>query len=177
VKPAVLVSLLLAATAAAEPRPGPVAIVGQIGWYHGLAVGGELRLGNAGLRASGGANLIILTLVDADTYSLSSIEVFGTGQLNADAYLFFPLQGGADLGLSVGAKYNTLLGFGIGGAFEVRKQLRPRLGLGVSVGLVYYPDGADRLVEKEGFPPDVEFNFPFGAGLQGGGGVALTFDL
>ena len=174
-----LLPLFVVATAsAAEPTPhAPLALIAQVGWYHGLAAGADLRLGNGGLRATAGGNLIILTIVDAETYELSSVEAFGTGQINGDAYLLFPLDGGAELGFSFGGKYNTLLGVGVGGAFEVRKQLSPRFGFGVSVGLVYFPDGEERLVENEGYPPGVEFNVPFGAAFQGGGGVSIHYEL
>jgi hypothetical protein len=159
-------------------RAGPLALVGSLGWYDGAAVGAELRLGPVGARVTGGGNLIMLTVRDADDEEIDSFHVFGTGQVNADLYAFpLRLDNGLELGLSGGARYNSLLGVGFGGALEGRRQLGPRFGLRVALGFTVYPEGDDRLVEKEDFPPGTEFNFPLGASLQGGAQVALTYDL
>jgi len=179
-KPRLVSSVLLATTAtialsaapalAQEPavshhHPGPVALVASLGWYDGAAVGAELRLGPVGARATAGGNLIMLTVSDSETEEIDSFHAFATGQGNADLYAF-PVR--FDNGLELGVS---------GGALEARRQLGPRTGLRAALGFTVFPDGEDRLVEKEDFPADAEFNFPLGAGLQSGLQVALTYDL
>ena len=192
-KPRLVSSVLLATTAtialsaapalAQEPavsqhHAGPVALVATLGWYDGAAVGAELRLGPVGARASAGGNLIMLTVSDSETEEIDSFHAFATGQGNADLYAFpIRFDNGLELGVSAGGRFNTLLGLGFGGALEARRQLGPRTGLRAALGFTAFPDGEDRLVEKEDFPADAEFNFPLGAGLQGGAQVALTYDL
>ena len=164
--------------AVAEHRASPLALVASLGVYEGAAVGAELRLGPVGVRATGGGNLTMLSVRDAGDDEIDSFHIFATGQGNADVYAFpLHLSGGLEFGLSAGARYNTLLGVGYGGALEARRQLRDRLGLRVALGVTFFPDGDDRVVEKEDFREDSEFNAPFGAGLQTGAQVALTFDL
>ncbi len=164
--------------AVSQHHAGPLALVASLGWYDGAAVGAELRFGPIGARATGGGNLVMLTVSDSDTEEIDSFHAFATGQANADVYAFpLRLDNGLELGLSGGARFNTLLGLGFGGALEARRQLGPRMGLRVALGFTIFPDGEDRLIEKEGFPADAEFNFPLGAGLQSGLQVALTYDL
>lgn len=164
--------------AIAQHRPGPVALVGSIGWYNGAAVGAEFRLGPLGARLTGGGNLTMLAVSNADDEEIDSFHIYATGQGNADLYAFpLRLDNGLELGLSAGARYNTLLGVGFGGALEGRRQLGPRMGLSVSLGLTVFPDGEDRVIDKKDFPPGAEFNFPLGAGVQSGIQLALTYDL
>jgi hypothetical protein len=164
--------------AISERRAGPLALVATLGWYDGAAVGGELGLGPVGARLTGGGNLTMLTVSDADTHDIDSFHAFATAQANADLYAYpVRLDNGLELGLSAGARYNTLLGTGFGGALEARRQLGPRLGLRAALGFTVFPDGEDRIVAEEDFPPDADFNFPLGAGFQSGLQVALTYDL
>jgi hypothetical protein len=161
-----------------QHRPGPLALVATLGWYSGAAVGGEFRLGPLGLRLTGGGNLTMLTVSDADDHEVDSFHIFATGQGNADLYAYpIRLDNGLELGISAGARYNSLLGVGYGGALEGRRQLGPRTGLSASFGVTVFPDGEDRVIDKKDFPSDVDFNFPLGAGVQSGIQVALTYDL
>ncbi len=159
-------------------RPGPLALVAELGWRSGAAVGAELRAGSLGARLTGGGNLVMLSVSDADSHELDSFEIFGTGQLNAEVFAFpVHLDGGTQLGLSAAYRYNSLLGGGYGGGVEAQRQIGERSALRVSAGLTYFPDGDDRLMDREEFPDDVDFNFPLGASLQGGLDVAFTYDI
>jgi hypothetical protein len=171
-------SALAQEPAVSEHHAGPLALVASIGWYDGAAVGAEYRLGPVGARVTGGGNLTMLTVSSDDDEDIESFHVFATGQGNADLYAFpIHFSGGLELGLSAGARYNTLLGVGFGGALEARRQLGPRLGLRAALGTTIFPDGEDRVIEKEDFPADAEFNFPLGAGVQSGLQISLTYDL
>jgi hypothetical protein len=163
---------------ATAPEASPLALVAEIGDRSGAAVGAELRFGSVGARLTGGGNLVMVSVSDADTHELDSFQIFGTGQLNGEAFAFpIHLDGGTELGLSVAYRYNSLLGSGYGGGLEAQRRIGQRSTLRVSAGLTFYPDGDDRLIEREELPEDVDFNFPLGATVQGGLDVALAFDL
>ncbi|HEU5059241.1 MAG TPA: hypothetical protein VFU21_22065, partial [Kofleriaceae bacterium] len=129
-----LVSLVAVAPARAQeidsrPRPGPLALHGEIGQVGGAAVGGELRLGPAGLRATAGGNFILVVVSEPD-YGFGSVEGFGAWQVNGELFLFpIRLAGGNEIGFSLAARHSSLLGTGGGASVELRRQLRARLGL------------------------------------------------
>jgi hypothetical protein len=166
-------------TATATARaPSPLALVAELGWRSGAAIGAELRAGSVGARLTGGGNLIMLSVQDADSHELDSFEIFGTGQVNGEVFAFpIHLDSGTELGLSLAYRYNSLLGSGYGGGFEAQRRVGERSTLRVSAGITYYPDGDDRLMDREEFPDDVDFNFPLGASLQGGLDIALAHDI
>jgi len=167
-----------APAAATAQKASPLALVGTIGWRSGAAVGAELRAGSLGARVTGGGNVIMVSVSDAESHELDSFQVFGTGQLNTEAFAFpIHLDGGTELGLSVAYRYNSLLGSGYGGGLEAQRRIGDRETLRVSTGLTFFPDGDQRLMDRKEFPDDVDFNFPLGSTIQGGIDIALAHDL
>lgn len=177
-----IVSVVAVAPAHAEeidsrPRPGPLALRAEAG-LGGVAVGGEIRFGMAGLRATGGGYLVSALVSEADTHEIDSFEIYGTWQLNGELFLFpVRLASGNEIGFSLALRRSGLLGTGGGVAFELRRQLRPRLGLSVSGGFAIFPDGDERIRDQKELGPGVDLNYPFGAGLQTGATVGLNLDL
>jgi len=170
--------LVIAGRAAAQTppqAPGPdMAFVAQMGWYHGAAVGAEVRWGNLGLRASGGINLIFeshMTRYVSDGVGGSNLHL--TLQANGDGYVFVDV-GAVDLGLSAGYRFNSKLGNGAAAALELRGRLSAEVGLGMSLGLAYYPWGEERLVESEYPEGDTSFDY---AAVQAGLSISLTYDV
>jgi hypothetical protein len=179
-----IVSLVAVAPANADeidsrPQPGPLALRGEFGQQSGAAIGAELRLGPVGLRATAGANLILVLVKDPDEDdALGSFEAFGGWQVNGELFWFpFRMTSGNQIGFSAAVRHSTLLGTGGGASVELRRQLRPRLGLSVAGGLTIFPDGEEGVIEEGELDPDVQLNDPFGVEAQLGATVGLTFDL
>ena len=160
-----------------RPQPGPVALRAELGQVGGAAAGGEIRVGPAGLRLTAGANLILVIVTLPDSYALGEVEVFGSWQLNGELFLFpFRVANGNEIGFTLAARYNSLLGPGGGVGVEVRRQLRSRLGLSIGGGLTIYPDAEDRVLEEGDHGADVHLNDPFGVEAQFGATVGLNLD-
>ena len=162
-----------------RPQPGPLALRAELGEGTGAAIGAEIRLGSAGLRATAGANAILVFVKDPDDDdSLGSLEVFGGWQVNGELF-WFPIRmtSGNEIGFSAAVRHSTLLGTGGGAAVELRRQLRRRLGLSVAGGLTFFPDGEEGVIEEGDLDPDVELNDPFGVEVQLGATVGLNLDL
>lgn len=161
-----------------EPSAGGLALAAELGWITGAAVGGELRFGPLGARVTGGGNAVPILVSDPDTHTLDSFHLYATGQLNANIFLL-PIRtaNGAEIGMEGGYCYNTLLGGGVLVAVEARRAIKDQLTLYALFGVSYYPKGEDRAIEKKGLPPDADFSFPFGAGIQSGLNVGLTYSL
>lgn len=160
-----------------RPRPGPLALRAEAG-LGGVAAGAELRLGVAGLRATAGGYLGSILVSDGDTHEIDSFDLYGTWQVNGELFLFpLRLAGGNEIGFSLALRHSGLLGTGGGIAFELRRQLRRRLGLSIAAGFSIFPDGDERVREEKEYGPEVDLNYPFSADLQSGATVGLTFDL
>jgi hypothetical protein len=161
-----------------RPQPGPLALRAELGQESGAAIGAEVRLGPAGLRATAGANAILVFVKDPDDDGLGSLDVFGGWQVNGELF-WFPIRmtSGNELGFSAAVRHSTLLGTGGGAGVELRRQLRQRLGLSVSGGLTVFPDGEEGVIEQGELDPDVQLNEPFGVEVQLGATIGLNLDV
>lgn len=138
----------------------------------GVGVGGQLRIGNAGVRLSLGY-LPQLFIIDDDPEDeeFPRFKVASTVQLNVDTFYLF---GNSEKGASLDYRYNSLLGHGVGVAYRSNFELSGAR-FELSVPVIYYPSGAERVREKYGLASGAHVNFPFGAGIDYGVGVAWLF--
>lgn len=154
-------------------RSPALGIAADIGFYNGVGAGGQVTAGMLGLRATAGWNLVLVTA--GDEAEVDSIHAFSTGQLNADL-LLLPIQPrpGVQLGAALGYKYNTLLGHGVGLAFDAQLARSRSLSWHLIGGVAYYPSGDERVRDREDLSGS-DLNFPFGSGLQSGASFGITF--
>lgn len=134
----------------------------------GFGAGGQLRLGAFGLRASVGYEpLLFIVDDDPQDRTFGDVEFSNSAQLNVDTLLFTK----AEIGGSIGYRYNTLLGHGVAVAYQSMFDLWGQR-FSFSIPLMYFPDATDRVREEHALSPDQRINFPFGAKVQYGIGVA-----
>jgi hypothetical protein len=138
----------------------------------GVGIGGQLRIGHAGVRMSFGY-LPQLFIIDEDPEDeeFPRFEVASTVQLNFDAFYLF---GSSEKGASLSYRYNSLLGHGVGVAYRSYFELSGAR-FELSVPVIFYPSGSERVREHYGIPESAHVNFPFGAGIDYGIGVAWLF--
>jgi hypothetical protein len=144
-----------------------------------LAAGAQWNLGVFALRGSFGYFPLVLS-VDDDVFddNAPSYEVLHSYQLNADAaYYFWAPAKSSRLGLSFGYRYNSELAHGAAVGLQVEADVSKSLAVMVLFALSMYPDGDDRARQALNESSEAKFNFPFGAGLQGGLGIGMRFNL
>ncbi len=147
----------------------------DIGAYSGF--GGGVRAGTrtAGVEGSYGWLPILIALQNTPADS-PHFEFFSTGQANAAVYwLFFKPGPRADAGLTLGWKYDTLLGHGAGVGGYAQVDLTRALALHVYGGLSIYPRGEPRLRDTAAIPDDAGFAFPSPNFQLGAGGGLVLF--
>src|SRR6185295_151454 len=155
-----VVAARASATGAEDASPGADSAVVQppaprVSWKalvllhvaDGLGVGGQLRVGNTGLRASV-AYVPQYFIVDKDPWDdkFAHFELAQTAQLNVDAFHLF---GDSERGVSLSYRYSTLLGHGLGGAYQSFVVLGGARFV-LSVPVIYYPAARDRLEREFG---------------------------
>jgi hypothetical protein len=154
-----------------RPEGGDVHLNGLVlvHFGDGLGAGGQLRIDGFGLRATLGYEpLLFLVDDDPQDQTFGAVEFSHSAQLNLDSLL---LASKSEIGASLGYRYNTLLGHGVAVAFQSMFDLwRQRFAF--SIPVMYFPDGTERVRDEYGLSRDYEINFPFGAGIQYGIGVA-----
>jgi hypothetical protein len=138
----------------------------------GVGIGGQLRIGNAGVRLSLGY-LPQLFIIDDDPgdEEFPRFQVASTVQLNVDTFYLF---GNSEKGASLDYRYNSLLGHGVGVAYRSNFELSGAR-FELSVPVIYYPSGSERVRKEYDLAADARVNAPFGAGLDYGIGVAWLF--
>lgn len=134
----------------------------------GLGAGGQLRIGGLGLRATLGYEpLLFIVDDDPQDTTLGDFKLAHSAQLNLDGLLLTR----SEVGASVGYRYSTVLGHGVAVAFQSMFDLwRQRFAF--SIPVMYFPAGTARVRDRYDLSADHEINFPFGAGIQYGIGVA-----
>jgi hypothetical protein len=147
----------------------------DVGPYTGGALGAQVGVSGLGLRASAGWNPLLVSTTAPDTLRTSSLHVFSTGQVNVDAFaLPFRSASGALVGGSAGYKYNSVLGHGASVAFDAQLVRSRRVRWHFQAGVVYYPDGTERVSAERAIPQGDHISFPFGARWQAGASIGLA---
>lgn len=138
----------------------------------GIGGGGQLRAGAFGLRATVGYETMFF-IADEDTSDtkMGSFEFADGLQLNVDALLVF---GASERGGSLGYRYSTVLGHGVAVAYQSTFDAWGERFV-FSVPFIYFPEGTERARKELGLSTQHRINFPFGAGLQYGMGMAWMF--
>jgi hypothetical protein len=138
----------------------------------GVGAGGQVRYENAGLRASF-AYQPQYFVVDKDPWDdeFARFEFANSVQLNVDAFYLF---GESEKGASLSYRYSTLLGHGLGVAYQSYVDLAGAR-LALSIPVIYYPAASERVRSELGLKGDERINFPFGPGVEYGIGVAWLF--
>lgn len=159
----------------APPPPSPALRVRGLLLLHtadGVGAGGQLRLDNLGLRASV-AYQPQHFLVDDDPVDdeFARFELAHSAQLNLDAFYLF---GKSEKGVSLSYRYSTLLGHGLGAAYQSYIEIAGAR-FELSTPVVYYPAARERVRDALGVYGDEQVNFPFGPGLEYGVGFAWLF--
>jgi hypothetical protein len=159
----------------ATRTPGaPVSFKGLILLHvaDGVGAGGQLRSGNTGVRVSF-AYLPQHFIIDKDPWDeeFARFELANTAQLNVDAFQLF---GQSEKGVSLSYRYSTLLGHGLGLAYQSYLELGGQR-FALSVPVIYYPKGEQRVQREFGLQGGERINFPFGPGIDYGIGLAWLF--
>jgi hypothetical protein len=157
------------------PRPEPKLQLQGLVLLHvadGVGAGGQLRFGNFGLRASV-AYQPQHFIVDEDPADdeFPRFELKHSAQLNLDALCLF---GASERGASLSYRYSTLLGHGLGAAYQSYVDLAGAR-FALSIPVVYYPAASERVRRELGLSGGERVNFPFGPGFEYGIGVAWLF--
>jgi hypothetical protein len=138
----------------------------------GVGAGGQVRYENVGLRASI-AYQPQYFVVDKDPWDdeFARFEFANSAQLNLDA---FYLVGESEKGASLSYRYSTLLGHGLGAAYQSYIDLAGAR-FALSIPVIYYPAASARVRSSIGLKGNEHINFPFGPGVEYGIGVAWLF--
>ena len=167
---ALVLPLLLVVAPDASPSPAEphhfggqrsVGIIADAGFYSGVAAGVQLGTAQYGLHGTFGWLPVLVSAIERGPSSTrSTLKLFSTIQAGADLYaLPFRTSAVADIGGSVGYRYNDLLGHGVGFAFQARVDLDATFAIHVIGGLTVYPDGRDRVVRETAGLASADFLF------------------
>jgi hypothetical protein len=138
----------------------------------GVGAGGQLRFGNLGVRASlAYAPQYYIVDDDPNDDEFARFKLTNTAQLNVDAFYLF---GASERGMSFSYRYSTLLGHGLGLAYQSHLDIGGQR-FALSVPVIYYPAGSDGVQREFGLHGGERVNFPFGPKLHYGIGVAWLF--
>lgn len=142
-----------------------------LGVYNGFGIG--VRFGNSrfGGHILGTWQPLLILTTNVDTME-STIDLFSSLQLSADAYVIFAERTTAAFGMTGGYKFNNLLGHGAGLGFYAEFIPRRTFSYFLMAGLYLFPKGEDRL--RGEFPPGTEFSFP-GPGFGSGANFGIVF--
>lgn len=134
----------------ASSAPGLGLLLGA-GLHTGLALGARLGIGDFGVEASGGYQLLLA--VFEDDARQGHIKAGSSAQLAAELYAtpWHPLPSSA-IGLKAGWRYNSVLKQGFSVAISVLADITPHLAFEGLVGASIFPGSEGRLRRKLGVP-------------------------
>jgi hypothetical protein len=159
---------------APHPAPPSVRLNGLVLLHmaDGVGAGGQLRFGNLGVRASlAYAPQYYIVDDDPSDNKFARVELTSTAQLNVDTFYLF---GASERGMSLSYRYSTLLGHGLGLAYQSHLEIGGQP-FALSVPVVYYPAGTSGVEHEFGLHGGERVNFPFGPKIHYGIGVAWLF--
>lgn len=158
-----LVSSVASAEGSKKPdltRTRPFGLVAQFGGYSGVVAGVQGAWKVFGGRLTGGWNPVLVVLDDKNTDE-SKLNFYASGHLNLDLLVVpFTFAGRSRVGGSVGYKFDSTLGHGLGVAFEAQVALDPKWAMLFTAGASFYPDGENKLREDRNIEDRFEFGFP-----------------
>jgi hypothetical protein len=160
----------------AEPRPVPPSVrLNGLLLLHvadGLGAGGQLRFGNIGVRSSlAYAPQYYIVDDDPSDDKFARFKLTGTVQLNVDTFYLF---GASERGVSLSYRYSSLLGHGLGLAYQSHLDIGGQP-FALYVPVTYYPRGTEGVQHEFGLHGGERVNAPFGPKLHYGIGVAWLF--
>lgn len=141
-------------------RMRPFGLVAQFGGYSGAVAGIQGGWKTFGGRLTGGWNPVLVVLEDKNSDE-SKLNFYASGHLNLDLLVMpFTFAGRSRVGGSVGYKFDSTLGHGLGVAFEAQVALDPKWAMLFTAGASFYPDGENKLREDRNIEDRYEFEFP-----------------
>ncbi len=151
---------------------GPLALLLHIGPYSGFGAGVAVGTPEAGLRASVGWSPALAVV---RTGFQDDLKLYSGLQVSPDLYvrLLHP-RPATHVGLQGGYRYSSLFGHGLAAGGYAEFALGGPLDALVSMGLIVYPDGEDRLKKDQGLPASASFSFP-GPSVNFGISFGLVF--
>ena len=158
------------AAAQAGPDAGARAASPTVAEHRGLSLllnglawsgfGGGIALGTraAGVRASIGWAPLLMTL---DTGGSTDLKFYSGLLVGPDVYLrALSPQPTSDIGAVLGYRYSSLLGHGLAVGAYAQFGLSRAIDLNLSLGVLVFPDGEDRLKRDQNLPSGAQFSFP-----------------
>jgi hypothetical protein len=160
----------------AAPRPVPqrVQLNGLVLLHvaDGVGAGGQLRFGNIGVRSSlAYAPQYYIVDDDPSDDKFARFKLTSTVQLNLDTFYLF---GASERGMSLSYRYSSLLGHGLGLAYQSHLDIGGQP-FALYVPVVYYPRGTEGVQREFGLHGGERINAPFGPKIHYGIGVAWLF--
>lgn len=155
---------------------GPFALLLHVGSYAGFGGGVAVGTPAAGLRVSVGWSPMLAVLRTESSGGTSDDLKFYSGlQISPDLYaaILHP-RPTTHVGLQGGYRYSSLFGHGVAGGGYAEFALSRAFDALVTIGLVVYPDGEDRLRENQNLPTQASFSFP-GPSVNFGVSFGLAF--
>ena len=157
-----------------QPQPEHRGLSLQLsaGPYSGF--GGGLGFGtrDVGVRGLVGWAPVIVVV---ERPTSSDLELYSSLLVGPDLYfrLFRP-RPATDIGGLAGYRYDSLLGHGVSFGGYARVELSRALDVDISVGLLIFPDGENRLKQERNLPSSTQFSFP-GPKVNFGASIGLAF--
>ena len=172
VSPLVLALAFHGAARAAEPEHRGLSLLLNAGDYSGFGAGLAFGTGDLGVRGFGGWAPILIVVEEAGS---SNLKFYSSLLAGGDVYFrLFKPQPSSDVGVQAGYRYSSALGHGLAFGGYGQFALSRSVEINVSLGVLVYPDGEDRLRTEENIPSSTTFSFP-GPKANLAAGVSLAF--
>jgi hypothetical protein len=151
---------------------GPFALLLHVGPYSGFGGGVAVGTPDVGVRASVGWTPLLTVLTSG---SDTDLHFYGGFQISPDLYarLLHP-RPTTHVGVQGGYRYNTLFGHGAAVGGYAQFGLSGAIDALISMGVVVFPDGEDRLKRDQNLAPGTSFSFP-GPSVNFGVSLGLAF--
>ena len=158
--------------ASAVPEHRGLSLLLNAGAWSGF--GGGLAFGTraAGVRGSVGWAPLLMTL---DTGTSTDLKFYSGLMVGPDLYVrALSPQPTSDIGAVLGYRYSSLLGHGLAAGAYAQFGLSRLVDLNLSLGVLVFPDGENRLKRDQNLPSTTQFSFP-GPNVALALGASLAF--
>lgn len=171
-------ALVVVAALAASARADDSKLFGieaTLGVYDGIGAGVRVGDSRVGVHLIGAWQPLIVTSESDDAFAGPNIDVYSTLQANADVYLLLTEPTvRSSIGVTAGYKGSSSLGHGGGIGFYATIDAHKQVSYFLIGGVTWFPNGEDRLRDKESIPMDQEFTFP-GPAVNFGVNLGVAF--